>query len=283
MYDIAIVGGGPAGVSAAINAKISNKAFIWFSSRTASKKVERAERILNYPGLPDISGEELAWALKHHAESMNIPMSEEVITGIYESGGTFTLLSGNKEYAAKTVILCIGVENSKPIEGEEEFLGRGVSYCATCDGMFYKGKKIAVICTDKNFEHEIEYLCRLARECTVVPLYRNYEIKAQNAKIVLKNPIKYAGDMRLRQVIFKDGEAIDVDGAFILKGAIAPSVLVHGIKTEGGHITVNRACETNIAGIFAAGDCTGRPYQYVKAVGEGNVAIHSAVEYLDKK
>ena len=281
MYDIAIIGGGPAGVSAAINAKILNKSFIWLSSETTSKKVGRAELIKNYPGLPDITGEQLALTLKHHTELMGIELSNDVVTGIYETGGKFSLLAGTKEYEAKTVILCIGVQVSKPVEGEEEFLGRGISYCATCDGMLYRGKNIAVVCTDKRFEHEIEYLCQIAHTCTVIPLYNGYEVNAENAEIILKAPVKYTGDMRVRQVHFKDG-VLDVDGVFILKGAISPSTLVHGLKVDDGHIAVNRACETNIPGIFAAGDCTGRPYQYTKAVGEGNVAVHGAVEYLSK-
>ena len=281
MYDIAIIGGGPAGVSAALNAKILNKSFIWFSSRSTSKKVERAELVKNYPGLPDISGGQLAWALKNHAESMGIELKEEVVTGVYDTDGKFTLLAGNKDYEARTVILCLGVETSKPIEGEEEFLGRGISYCATCDGMLYKGKNIAVICMDKSFEHEIEFLCSIAHTCAVFPLNKGYEIKAQNAQIMLKTPTKYTGDMRVRQVHFKDGK-IDVDGVFILKSAISPATLVHGLEVKDGHIVVDRTCATNIPGIFAAGDCTGRPYQYAKAVGEGNIAVHSATEFLSK-
>lgn len=281
MYDIAIIGGGPAGVSAALNAKLLNKSFIWFSSRSTSKKVERAELIKNYPGLPDISGSQLALALKRHADSMGIELREEVVTGVYETDGKFTLLAGNKDYEAKTVILCLGVEASKPALGEEEFLGRGISYCATCDGMLYKGKNIAVVCMDKSFEHEIEFLCSIANKCSVFPLYKGYEIKSQNAEIMQKTPTKYTGDMRVRHVHFKDG-SIEVDGVFILKSAISPATLVHGLGVKEGHISVDRACATNIPGIFAAGDCTGRPYQYAKAVGEGNVAIHSAIEYLAK-
>ena len=107
------------------------------------------------------------------------------------------------------------------------------------------------------------------------------DIKAQNAQILLKAPVKYTGDMRVRQVVFKD-QTLSVDGVFILKGAISPATLVHGLQVEDGHIVVDRSCATNIPGIFAAGDCTGRPYQYVKAAGEGNIAVHSAVEFLSK-
>lgn len=281
LYDVAIIGGGPAGVSAALNLKLLNKNFIWFSSDTVSKKVRQAELIRNYPGLPDVTGAELGWTFSNHVERMNISLTEEVVTGIYETGGKFTLLAKDKEYGAKSVILCLGVEASKQIEGEEDFVGRGVSYCATCDGFLYKNKKIAVLCTDKKYEHEIEFLSDISAKAYVMPMYRGYEIKSPKAEIILKKPVRLSGDTRLKKVVFKDGET-EVDGMFILRGAIAPNALVHGLKTDGGHIIVGRDCATDIEGIFAAGDCTGRPYQYAKAIGEGNVAAHSAVEYLAK-
>ena len=281
VYDIAIIGGGPEGVSAAINAKILNKNFIWFSSGAASKKVERAELIKNYPALPDITGKDLAKALKSHTDSLGIESVNEIITGVYPADGSFSLLAGSKDYAAKSVILCLGVETQKPVDGEECLLGRGVSYCATCDGFLYKGKTIAVYCTDKRFEGEIEFLCSIAGKVYVAPLYKGYEIKAENAEIILKKPVKLVGDKRLAAVDFGDGQ-VEVDGLFILKSAFSPATLVHGLEVEDGHIVVNRKMETNIKGLFAAGDCTGRPYQYIKAAGEGNVAAHSAIEYLSK-
>lgn len=283
MYDIAIIGSGPAGVSAAINAKLLNKNYIWFSSRATSKKVARAELIKNYPGLPDITGAELAWTLKNHADGMGVELKEQVVTGVYDLGGKFALLAGNETYEAKTVILCLGVETVKPIVGEEKFLGRGISYCATCDGFLYKGKTIAVLCYDKQFEHEVEYLCGIAGKAFVLPLYRGYEaLKTENAEVVLQTPTAFEGDSKVNEVVFKDGKRLAVDGVFVLRGAVSPTALVHGLEVDGGHIVVKRDCSTNIAGIFAAGDCTGRPYQYIKAAGEGNIAVHSAVEYLSK-
>ena len=281
MYDIAIIGSGPAGVSAAVNAKLLNKNFIWLASRATSKKVARAELIKNYIGLPDITGGELAWTMKNHADSMGIEMTEEVVTGVYDLGGRFALLAGKETYEAKTVILCLGVQSKKPLDGEELFLGRGVSYCATCDGNLYRGKTIAVLATDKAFEHEIEYLCSLAQKVYVMPMYQNCFISAKNAELVMKAPLKITGGMRAEEVVFKDGK-LKVDGVFILRDAVSPSTLVHGLKIVDGHIDVNRRMETNIKGMFAAGDCTGRPYQYVKAAGEGNSAVHFAVEYLSK-
>ncbi len=281
VYDIAIIGSGPAGVSAVINAKILNKSYIWLSAKSTSDKVSKAELIKNYPGLPSVTGAELNWTFKNHCDAMYIENTQGIVTGVYETGDKFTLLVGNKDYEAKTVILCLGVQSKKPLDGEELFLGRGVSYCATCDGNLYRGKTIAVLATDKAFEHEIEYLCSLAQKVYVMPMYQNCFISAKNAELVMKAPLKITGGMRAEEVVFKDGK-LKVDGVFILRDAVSPSTLVHGLKIVDGHIEVNRRMETNIKGMFAAGDCTGRPYQYVKAAGEGNSAVHFAVEYLSK-
>ncbi len=281
VYDIAIIGSGPAGVSAVINAKILNKSYIWLSAKSSSDKVSKAELIKNYPGLPSVTGAELNWTFKNHCDAMYIENTQGIVTGVYETGDKFTLLVGNKDYEAKTVILCLGVQSKKPLDGEELFLGRGVSYCATCDGNLYRGKTIAVLATDKAFEHEIEYLCSLAQKVYVMPMYQNCFISAKNAELVMKAPLKITGGMRAEEVVFKDGK-LKVDGVFILRDAVSPSTLVHGLKIVDGHIDVNRRMETNIKGMFAAGDCTGRPYQYVKAAGEGNSAVHFAVEYLSK-
>ncbi len=281
VYDIAIIGSGPAGVSAVINAKILNKSYIWLSAKSTSDKVSKAELIKNYPGLPSVTGAELNWTFKNHCDAMYIENTQGIVTGVYETGGKFTLLVGNKDYEAKTVILCLGVQSKKPLDGEELFLGRGVSYCATCDGNLYRGKTIAVLATDKAFEHEIEYLCSLAQKVYVMPMYQNCFISAKNAELIMKAPLKITGGMRAEEVVFKDGK-LKVDGVFILRDAVSPSTLVHGLKIVDGHIDVNRRMETNIKGMFAAGDCTGRPYQYVKAAGEGNSAVHFAVEYLSK-
>lgn len=281
MYDVAIIGSGPAGISAAINLKILNKSVIWYSGRADSKKVELSRLIRNYPAFPEISGKKLNEKLRKHALNLGLEVKEEVVTGVYETDGYFTLLVQNESVTAKSVILCSGVETGKPIDGEDEFLGRGVSYCATCDGFLYKDKKIAILITDKKYEHEAEFLCSLAKTTYFIPQYKGFKAP-ENAEVILKKITRLSGGMKLEKVEFGD-ETAEVDGIFILRGFVTPSTLVHGLKTENGHIFVDRNCATNVSGIFAAGDCTGRPYQIAKAIGEGNVAAHSAVEYLGNR
>ncbi|MBO5328847.1 MAG: FAD-dependent oxidoreductase [Clostridia bacterium] len=282
MYDVAIIGSGPAGVSAAINLKIHNKKIIWFGNADLSKKAEKAELIQNYPGLNEVTGKQFVWALKNHVDQMGLTVTEELVTGVYDMGEYFGLMAKDNTYEAKAVILCLGVEEIKTVKGEENFVGRGVSYCATCDGFLYKGKKIGVLCTDKRYEYEIEYLCSLADTAYVMPIYKGVNVTAPNAKIIMQMPKEVKGGLKLNALIFKDSQ-IEVDGLFVLKGAISPATLMRGLNVEEGHVVVDRSCKTNIKGVFAAGDCTGRPYQYAKAIGEGNVAAHAVIEYLAKK
>lgn len=279
MFDTAIIGTGPAGISAALTLRSLKKNIILFGSGQLSQKIRVAEQIRNYPGLPSVTGGQMQEVFLNQLAQMEIPITEKTVTGIYNMGTHYGILCDQEMFEAKTVILATGVEAVKPIPGELEFVGRGVSYCATCDGFLYKGKTIGVLCTTKDLEHEIEYLADLAEKVYLIPLYKNVEIKAQNVEVIQRKPTAIEGGMKAEKMVFDDQE-IAVDGIFMLKQAVAPSVLLYGLETAEGHIIVDRACKTNLPGCFAAGDCTGRPYQYVKAAGEGNVAAHSAVEYL---
>ena len=282
MFDVAIIGAGPAGISAALTLTALNKKIIWFGSKKLSSKIRAAEQIRNYPGLTDISGENMAKSFTAQIDAMGIEITEKTVTGIYPMGEHFGILCDQEAFDAKTVLLCTGVEAVKPIPGELQFVGRGVSYCATCDGFLYKGKTIAVLCTSKELEHEIEYLATMAQKVYLFPLYKNVEVKAENVQILRAMPTAIEGGMKV-EALTAGEEKIAVDGIFMLKQAVTPSVLVYGLAMEGGHVVVDRLCRTNISGCFAAGDCTGKPYQYVKAAGEGNVAAHSAVQYLAEK
>lgn len=280
MYDCIIIGTGPAGLSAALNLKIHKKDFLWFGSGNLSTKVQTAEKIANYPGLPMVSGKELFEAFDSQRKAAGIEITEKTVTNVMKNNDYFMVLADNQIYESKTVILCMGVMTSKLLEGEDEFLGRGLSYCATCDGMFYKGKKIAVITNDKKYEHEVEFLADLASEVLYFPTFKDSAVDRANVTLVNDVPTAISGGMKVDTLKLKSGDEIKVDGIFALRNAIAPSKLVAGLEVQDGHIAVSRDCSTNIPGCFAAGDCTGRPYQYTKAVGEGNVAAHSCITYL---
>ena len=144
-YDIAIIGTGPAGLEAAITAKIRNKKIILFGNKNLSLKVEKAHTIQNYLGLPDIGGEELKAAYEAHLKAMDIEITEDKINAVYAMGEYFALQGNGTNYEAQTVILATGVSTAKAYPGEEQFLGRGVSYCATCDAPLYRGKIAAII------------------------------------------------------------------------------------------------------------------------------------------
>lgn len=279
MFDVAIIGSGPAGISSAINCKIRNKSIVLFGQNELSHKVEISEKINNYPGLPNISGKELNAKMHEHLDSMGIEITEERITGIYNMKDKFTLLANRKMFEARSVILCLGAETIKPLPNERELLGRGVSYCATCDGMLYKDKKIAVFCDNADGEEEVEYLSDLASE---VYYSHKFTSKIDKANVThLKSRITAViGDSKVSGIELADGTNLDVDGVFFIKQAVSADVLLNKLEVQNGSIVVDKNMKTSIDGCFAAGDCTGTPYQIAKAVGEGNIAAHNAVKYL---
>ena len=263
MLDCIIVGSGIAGISAALTLKANGKNFMLLGSPDLSVKISRAECIRNYPGLSSVTGREFTRALKKQLAEAEISVTDERVSGVYAMGGKFAVLTqSGVSFESKTVILATGVESVKRLDGEEEFLGRGVSYCATCDGFLYKGKTIGVLSTSKRFEHEVEYLAKLAGKVYLMPMYKDVGDFSENV------------EKKVNRLVFKDGE-LPVDGVFLLKESISPAVLVGGLEMSEGHVAVARDMSTNLKGCFAAGDCTGRPYQYAKAAGEGNIAAHS--------
>ena len=138
MYDCIIIGTGPAGLSAALNLKTYKKSFVWFGSKNLSDKVQKAEKITNYPGFPELTGQELFSHFTDHIQSAGLDITEKTVTNVMSVGTYYMVLADNEVYEAKTLILAMGVMTAKLLKGEDELLGRGVSYCATCDGMFYK-------------------------------------------------------------------------------------------------------------------------------------------------
>ncbi len=282
MVDCMIIGSGMAGISAALTLKANGKSFLLMGSPALSEKIEKAEEIRNYPAFLGGSGKALAESLKAQLKAQEIEVTDAKATGVYALTDKFAVLTqAGETYESRSVILACGVESVKSIDGEEAFLGRGVSYCATCDGFLYKGKTVAALCSSKRLEGEVEHLAKFAEKVYLIALYKPVELQEPNVELLRKMPLKIVGDKRVTALAFKDGE-LPVDGVFVLKDSVSPAVLVAGLTTEQGKVVVDRSMATNLAGVYAAGDCTGRPFQYAKAVGEGNVAAHSVTEFLAK-
>lgn len=281
-YDLAIVGSGPAGLSAALNAKIRKKKFIIFGSNELSSKLVKAEKINNYLGLYGESGKEISDRFKNHLKAMDIEITEERINNIYAMGDYYSLMADNKVYEASAVILATGVNFGKPLKGEEEFLGKGVGYCATCDAPLYKDKVVTIISYNKRFEEEADFISEIASKVNYIAMYKE-DVEVNNAIEVIKGiPEEITGNNKAERLILKDSAVIESDGIFILRDSISPKQLVPGLEMEGNHIKVNRNMHSNLKGCFAAGDIVGTPYQYIKAAGEGNIAALSAVSYLEE-
>lgn len=278
--DIAIIGTGPAGLSAALNAKIRNKTFILFGSNNFSNKVFRAEKINNYLGLPGISGRELSENFKKHIESLDIDITEERVNNVYAMGECYSIMaSDNKMYEATSIILATGVEFNRALEGEETFLGRGVSYCVTCDALLYRNKAVAIVSYNQEGEEEANFLSEIAKQVYYIPLYDGEYSLNNNIRIIKDKPLRVIGEEKVKSLIMTETE-LEVDGVFFIKDSIAPNQLVPGLEVDGEHIVVDKNMATNLKGCFAAGDCIGKPYQYIKAAGEGNIAALNAVKYL---
>ena len=265
MYDLAIVGGGPAGLAAAIHGRARDKSVLVVSNEPLVSPLCKAERVDNYPGMPRTSGRAIVETMLEQARDLGVEVRLGRVLNILSMGDTSYLGIGSDMEQARAVILATGVVRTAKLPGEAELLGRGVSYCATCDGMLYRGKPIVVAGNAPNFREEVEFLQGIGCQVTEVGL----------------GGLKILGENQVEAVESK-GERIPCAGVFLLRTAVAPTDLLPGLALEDGHISVDRYMRTNVKGIYAAGDCTGAPLQIAKAVGEGQMAAHTAVTELDR-
>lgn len=281
-YDIAIVGSGPAGLAASINAKVRNKNIIIFGNNNASVKITKAPSIENYLGFEEISGIQLKDKFMSHVKSMGVEITEKRINNIYSMGDYFTLVSGDDIYEATTVVLATGVEYGKMLKGEEEYLGKGVGYCATCDAALYRNKRVAIIGSNHEGEEDANFLSEIASEVYYIPTYKMTNKLNDSIKIIEDRPKEIKGEQLANKLVLRNQE-LDVDGIFIIKDSVSPKYMVPGVESDGPHIKCDKDMKTNIEGLYVAGDCAGKPYQYLKSAGQGQTAVLSAISYLDKK
>ena len=281
MLDIAIIGSGPAALSAAVNARQRNKSVCVFGRSLDSSLLFAAEKVDNYLGLPDMTGEEMLNEFYAHAVKRGVEFRECRITQILSMGDSFMVNADNEFIQAKTLILAIGLSKSKGIAGEMDYLGKGVSYCATCDGMLYRNKKVVVVAENEEGEAEANFLEDVCAEVDYVPLYQPVLNLKENVKVLEGKPKAVLGDEMRISGLELENEKVECDGIFFAKNSTPPESLLFGLKTDGKNIIVDRSMATNLPGVFAAGDCTGAPYQIAKAVGEGLIAALSAASYID--
>lgn len=282
LYDIAILGGGPAGLSAAINARVRNKTVLVLSGRKTRSALYLAKEVPNYPGVPNVTGPALFQTMQDQAMELGAEfLPKRVISAVQTSGGWY-LGAEDEMLQARTLILCGGVVRNDKFEGEDTFLGRGVSYCATCDGMLYRKKRVVVYGETEESEREANYLKEIG--CIVLYLSRR-PLQGQLEETIPSMCVKkvqVCGENTVTHLVV-DGEPIACDGVFLLRASVAPMDLLPKLKMDANHIKVNSAMETNLPCVYAAGDCIGRPYQIAKAVGEGQIAALSAVSWLDRQ
>ena len=279
-YDIAVVGGGPAGLSAAINARARGKRVVVITNDYRESPLYRAERVDNYLGMPGLTGAQLLDAYQRHAQSMEVDFRNGRVLNIMSMEGTCYLSIGSEMETAGAVVLATGVTHDKKLPGELAYLGRGLSYCATCDGMLYRGKPVAVVGMAPDAPEEANFLQGIGCQVTYVSPKRPEK---------LLPAIPHVEGHRLEVVGEEAVTALRVDGVdlptqciFLLRHAIPPTDLLPDLALTEGYIAVDRQMRTNLPGIFAAGDCTGLPLQLSKAVGEGLVAGQAAAEYVDQ-
>ena len=260
-YNLLVVGAGPAGLTAAIHARARNKSVLVVSNEPTASPLCKAHRMDNYPGLPQITGLELVERLLSQAGELGAELKIGRVLSLMPLGDTVMVSIGSEVAEASAVILATGVARAAPLKGEERLLGRGVSYCATCDGMFYKGRPIVVAGDAPDLEEETEYLRSIG--CLVTP------VRLAGLEIL--------GDGKVTGVRTPKGTEIPCDAVFLLRASIAPAQLAPGLELENGYIRVDSHMATNLPGVYAAGDCTGQPLQLAKAVGQGQVAAHFAL------
>jgi len=283
-YDVIVVGSGPAGVSAAINVANRKRTVALMGGPAPFGRIRTAPSIANYPGFISVSGEELAAAFARHLEELDVPVIGEKASKIIPDQTGFVVFSERTFYHAGAVVLAAGVYREAEIEGEEELVGQGVSYCVTCDGRLFAGRRAAFVSYAPEGEEEASALAEdFGVEVTYVPLYQGDFRVPEGVRVLAgARPTRLAradGHMR----VSLPGEELEVDAVFIYKNSVSPRTLLEGLASDGRHVTVGRHMETGVPGVFAAGDCTGEPYQTAKAVGEGQVAALAAVRFLRRR
>ena len=282
MVDILIVGGGPAGISAALTARSRGRSVLVLSNPYETNPLARAVRVTNYPGMEAVSGQAMLEAMTKQLLAQDIPLVVCKVVQVLNMGDRFVCAAGSEVYEGRSLILAVGHMPKASIEGESEYLGRGVSYCATCDGMLYRGRTVAVLGFGGEAPEEAAFLSSIG--CNV--LYFGKKSRPANLpdSMEYRRAVQYRiqGDGSRVTGLEADGYLYPVEGVFLLRDSMVADSLLPGLSMNEGHILTDSTMAASVPGVFAAGDCVGKPYQVAKAVGDGNIAALSADRWLDR-
>ena len=283
MYDVIIIGAGPAGISASLYTRRANlKTLVLYSDKSS---LEKTDKIENYYGFEDgIDGKELYFSGIKQTEKIETDVKKEEVVNIVNEDKKFSITTSKNKYMSKVVILATGNKKNKPqIDGIDRLEGKGRSYCAICDGFFYKNKSVAVLGNSKYALSEVNDLINVVKDITVLTNGKDKpEIRDDRIKLETKKIKEIEGKEKVEKIKFEDGSKMNIDGIFIAEGVAGSAEFAKkmGAFIKQNKIIVNENMETNIKGLYACGDCTGGILQISKAVYEGTVAGLQAIKYL---
>ena len=294
--DILIVGAGPGGMSAAQYGSRAGYSTLVLDPMGPGGQLLYIDAIENYPGVGETSGYLLSEAMEKQCASFGVEMDYGAVSSISKEGNLFVSQTDIGEVESKAVILATGASHRHlGVKGEEEYRGKGVSYCATCDGPFFRGKKVVVAGGGDTALTDALYLSKLCSTVTIV--HRREEFRAQKAlqdkiakvgnisTVMGRNIVEIKGDgSSVKEVVLDGGETIEADGVFVFIGTVPNSSLVERIaKTENGFVVTDDSMETTLPGLFASGDVRNTTFrQVVTAASDGAKAAHGADEYIRK-
>lgn len=301
MYDIIIIGAGPAGLTAALYALRANKTVLLLEKASFGGQMTFSPKIENYPGYEEISGNELADKLFEQAVAQGAEFELEEVLSVKDNGNTKTVVTDSGEHESKAVIIATGAKHRLlGVKGEEDFVGNGISFCAVCDGAFYENKEVIVIGGGNSALQEAILLSDLCKKITVVQNLADFTgekklvdiLKSKsNVNFIFNTVVKeFTGDDELKGAIIANTETgeekeITFDGAFVAIGLAPDNKAFENIAEldKYGYVASDEACLTKTAGIFTAGDCrTKRIRQITTATADGAVAALAACDYIDK-
>ncbi|HIH70000.1 thioredoxin-disulfide reductase [Methermicoccus shengliensis] len=297
MYDLVIVGAGPAGLTAGIYAMRARLNTLVLERSQPGGTALLSPVVENYPGIPSIAGAELAQRMREHAEGLGLKIEFERVEGVKGEDEGFLVQTPSREVATRSVIIATG-ERPKPlgVPGESELRGRGVSYCATCDGFFFVDRKVLVVGGGNSALTEAIYLSGIARKVYIAHrrdrfrgerIYQERVLSKPNVEVLWNTVVEsIEGKDAVEKVVLKDTNTgstkeLEVDGVFIYVGNVPLTGMVECEKDEGGYIITDERMRTSVEGMFAAGDCRAkRLRQITTAVADGAIAATEAAQYL---